>query len=243
MADDPSDAFPRVPRPLRSAIRAEREAVIARLQDAVAADHLELDELEERLDLAMQARTSADLKVLVQDLPEHAPSQVTMRVAQRREMVVVPQPAPARAPMPAVAPAQAVATYLEPEPIRVTCIFSGHQLEGRRVMPREVYIRAVFGGAELDLREATFLPGVTTVVCKATFGGVHIVVPPHVRVECIGTGIFGAFHGDNSVPPEYGDAPDTDDMPVLRVVGRALFGGVHAERRGAKRKRLPKHHR
>ena len=34
--------------------------------------------------------------------------------------------------------------------------------------------------------------------------------------------------------------PESDDMPVLRVVGWAVFGGVHAERRRPKQKRLPK---
>lgn len=240
---DPDRIDPtRVPRPLRSALRADREATIARLQDAVAADHLELDELEERLDLAMQARTAAELKVLVQDLPETAPSPVTMRVVERSQMVVATAtraaPVPAvvgagRAPVPAVVP-ETVPAYLEPAPIRLTSIFSGHQLEGRRVMPRETYVRCIFGGAELDLREATFMPGVTTVVCKATFGGINIIVPPHVRVECLGVGIFGGFHADNRAAE---DAPDTDDMPVLRVVGRAVFGGVHAERKRLKRAR------
>ncbi|MCC6624701.1 MAG: DUF1707 domain-containing protein [Deltaproteobacteria bacterium] len=206
---DPVDPK-RVPRPLRSALRAEREATIARLQDAVAADHLELDELEERLDLAMTASTSDELSVLVRDLPDTPPSPTTLAAIV---------PVMATAPVPAL-------PLTEPEPIALSAIFSGHQLEGRRFLPRALRVRALFGGVDLDLREATFLPGTTTIHCKATFGGVDIKVPPHVRVECLGSGIFGAFHADTRE-----GADDALDAPVLRIVGRAVFGGVHAQRR------------
>lgn len=234
MPDDPRDpADPtRVPRPLRSAIRAEREQVIARLQDAVAADHLELDELEERLDLAMKARSSADLKVLVADLPDAPPSAVTTRVVESYALVATPVQAPTALP----APHPTAVAVLEPEPIAMTTIFSGHTLRGRRVMPREVKVRAIFGGADLDLREATFLPGTTTVRCSAIFGGVNITVPPHVRIECLGAGIFGGFDADDR---ESDDTVDEADMPVLRIVGKAIFGGVSAERKQSRQARLP----
>jgi len=225
---DPVDPK-RVPRPLRSALRAEREATIARLQDAVAADHLELDELEERLDLAMTATTSDELRVLVQDLPDAPPSQATLVVMQRESLpAIVPSTVTSSAPAPLPA------LRSEPAPIALTAIFSGANLDGRRVLPREMKVRALFGGVDLDLREATFQPGTTTLTCKATFGGVDIKVPPHVRVECLGTGIFGAFHADNRDADD--DAPDG---PILRIVGRAIFGGVHAARRRLRVKERP----
>jgi len=227
---DPKDKPPvdpaRIPKPLRSALRAEREATIARLQDAVAADDLDLDELEERLDLALQARNSDELHVLVQDLPAYQPSAITMRVvdhAQLPALVTQAQPSNLPALRPDLAPA-----LIEPDTLALTAIFSGHDLTGRRVMPRTTKIRAIFGGVNMDLREATFQPGVTTIHVKATFGGVAVLVPPHVRVECLGTGIFGGFSADNRGAD---DTPDSDDMPLLRIVGRAIFGGVSAERR------------
>ena len=222
MADpvDPS----RVPRPLRSALKAEREAVIARLQDAVAADHLELDELEERLDLAMTAATSEELQVLVRDIPASKPSPATLVVVGERHLPAVVPAAPTR--VVADAPAQNAPA------MAITAVFSGHQLQGRRVLPREMKVRAVFGGVALDLREATFLSGATTLKVHAIFGGVDVKVPPHVRVECLGSGVFGAFDADHGAVDDGAVDPDA---PVLRILGRAVFGGVSARRRRSKR--------
>jgi hypothetical protein len=48
---------------------ADREAVSARLHEAAVEGRLEPDELEERLHLALRARTYGDLRRLVADLP------------------------------------------------------------------------------------------------------------------------------------------------------------------------------
>jgi hypothetical protein len=58
------------------------------------------------------------------------------------------------------------------------------------------------------------------------FGGVHVVVPPSLAVEVQGTAIFGGFeqlHRTSSVP--------NPDLPVVRIHGRAIFGGVSVDTR------------
>jgi len=60
------------PRPLRVGDR-ERERVVAVLQRAVADGRLTMAELDDRLALALQARTRADLQPLVEDLDRTAP--------------------------------------------------------------------------------------------------------------------------------------------------------------------------
>ncbi|MEV5826511.1 DUF1707 domain-containing protein [Spirillospora sp. NPDC052242] len=48
---------------------AERDAVVERLREAAAEGRIELDELETRLEVALTARTHADLAPLTADLP------------------------------------------------------------------------------------------------------------------------------------------------------------------------------
>jgi hypothetical protein len=53
---------------------ADRETVAERLHQAAVEGRLDADELEERLHLALRARTYGDLKRLVADLPGKAPA-------------------------------------------------------------------------------------------------------------------------------------------------------------------------
>lgn len=62
---------------------ADREAVTARLHEAAVEGRLEPDELEERLHLALRARTYGDLRHLVADLPDK-PAPWDRRAARRR---------------------------------------------------------------------------------------------------------------------------------------------------------------
>lgn len=212
----------RIPRPLRAALTPRRDAVIARLQDAVSANYLELDELDERLELAMKARNEAELDVLVADLPALPAMQVVATAA--------PRPASGQTVVVNSAPVPALATaYPALGPEHMTAIFSGIDKKGRRTLPRDMRARAIFGGISLDLREATFQPGVTTIRCFSCFGGVDIRVPPHVRIEVHGSGIFGGFTGDEADGQPESD--NSESPPVLRVVGRAVFGGVAVQRK------------
>jgi hypothetical protein len=87
MSQDPPAGQDPVPAP--PAIRAsdaDREAVVTRLQTAVGEGRIDLDEFSERADAAYRATTTADLAVLVADLPAqrvetvgdvHEPGQVS----------------------------------------------------------------------------------------------------------------------------------------------------------------------
>jgi len=217
---DPIDPS-RLPRPVVPGLAAEREATIARLQDAAAVsddDAFDLDMLEERLELAMKARTLDELRVLTRDLPA-----VTI--------------APPNAAVPAViGPPHADLRPGETRP-GISAIFSSVARRGRRLQPREMRIRAIFGSVVVDLREATFAAGVTTLDCRTVFGSIEVKVPPHVRVELGGSGVFGSFEelGDNSL------AAASPDAPVLQVLGRAVFASVEVSCRAKKQRRaLPK---
>jgi hypothetical protein len=74
---------------------------------------------------------------------------------------------------------------------------------------------------DLDFREAIMPPGVTELKIFAMWGGVEVIVPPGLNVECHGVGIMGGF--DHA--PE-GVAPTDPTAPTLRITGVALMGGV-----------------
>src|SRR3954470_23443662 len=53
---------------------ADRDAAVDALRDHAAAGRLESDELDERLETALRARTLGELRALVADLPGTSPS-------------------------------------------------------------------------------------------------------------------------------------------------------------------------
>jgi hypothetical protein len=185
-------------------LEAHRERIVARLAEHFAHDHLDTDEFERRLDLAYRATTLAELDGLQADLPALGSEQAT---------------APARAGGAALARDVA-------ERQLVVAIMSGAERKGVWTPARNVEVVAVMGGVELDFREARFGRGVTQVNVLAIMGGVEITVPPGLRVESSGFGIMGGFESLNQ-----GSSLGDDDMPVLRITGLAVMGGVEISER------------
>jgi hypothetical protein len=176
---------------------AEREKVVARLSDAFAHDRLNIEEFERRLTLAHERDTLAAINQLVDDL---ADAEVDVH---------------------AVALSYASDS---PEYREITAIFGGSQFSGPQPLPRRLKIKAVFGGVQVDLRDAIFPDGVVEMEVKAVFGGVQIIVPPTLAVECHGVAILGGFENLNRAPVSSAPA-----APLLRVRGRVVFGGVQIE--------------
>ena len=112
-----------------------------------------------------------------------------------------------------------VASSAAPARGEVVAIFGGTQRVGR-------WHVAVFGGVEIDLRDADLPAGLIEMEVQTTFGGVHIILPPSLAVEVQGTAIFGGFEHVDRTPP----TPDPN-APMLHITGRAVFGGVSIETR------------
>ena len=178
-----------------------RERVINQLIQHYAAENLTDAGLEERLMQVYAATTVPELHALVADLP-----------------VAGPEAAPGAAPSPSTAVARADYT---PERQVVAAVMGGAERKGVWTPPKQLFVVAAMGGAELDFRQARFGPGVTEVMCFVLMGGVEIVVPPGVHVDLNGLALMGGFGQVGHAPP-----PDDPAAPILKIGGVALMGGV-----------------
>ena len=103
----------------------------------------------------------------------------------------------------------------------VVAVFGGAERSGRWTVRRYTSAMAVFGGVDLDLREATFAAPVVEVNVFCMFGGVELKVPDGVTVRNQVMGIFGGSEASHLGPPD-------PNAPTIILKGVCLFGGVDA---------------
>ena len=189
---------------------ADRDAAASVINGALAEGRLTAEEHSDRLDAIYSAKTHAELVPLLSDLPASGSS-------------AVPAPAPTSG---QVAPRGRGG--------RIIAIFGGASRKGSWHAEPVIDIVAIFGGVDLDFRDAV-LPGREVVVrATAILGGVEIVVPPEMRVVD-GGGI--AILGGRDISASSAEAAGPD-APVLRVVGTCVLGGLdvkHKARKALKR--------
>jgi hypothetical protein len=186
---------------------AERHQVAEILREAAGEGRLDLDELDQRLEATYAARTYADLVPITLDLPGH----------------------PYQRPVPARPPAGSPAVVPGPDKESHFAILSGLSRKGIWVVPRQMTILALMGGAELDLRRARFAAPEVVITINAFMGGAQVIVGPDVRVQLEGTGIMGGYSGPSGLV----DAQLDESSPVVRIKGVAIWGGVSVERKHA----------
>lgn len=196
-----------VPKTNLVALRTERDRCVQRLSDAFAADVLDVDEFERRVDLAHKAESVEALVSLRDDL-EVEPSTNT-------ELVTALDPA-----------RQQALALAQPASGWCIGIMGGGERRGQWRVPRKMRAAAIMGGMELDYREAIFAPGVSTLHLVACMGGVDIIVPPNLAIECNGAGVMGAFASMERCPP----VPDPD-QPLLRISGLSVMGAFEISTR------------
>jgi hypothetical protein len=183
------------------ALRDRREQVIATLTESFANDLFDVDEFDRRIDLAHRATALVELDELVKDL---APVTST---------ALVPTPSE-----------QALAEW--PNKRTMRAILGGIEKKGRWTVPRRLKVTCFWGGGKLDFREAQFAPGITELRVTAVMGGLEIIVPPWLAVECDATSIMGGFE-----ELERGHGSPDPGRAMLRITGFALMGGVKIETR------------
>jgi hypothetical protein len=190
----------------------DRDHVVTVLNTAYAEGRLTRDEHEQRLGQVMAAKTFDDLIPVTHDL------------------VVVP---PANlAPAPLAGNRFAIDTRsATSEPERMVAIFGGVNRKGKWRIRKNTQAVALFGGIDLDLREAIFEDPVVEISGIWCFGGLDIKVPEGIEVRDQTVGIFGGTEVRDLGELQPG-------APVLVIKGLALFGGVSVKGpKPAKRKR------
>jgi hypothetical protein len=112
-------------------------------------------------------------------------------------------------------------------PERHVAIMSGFERKGVWRVPARLNVFAMMGGADLDLRDATFAAQEVVIHVSCFMGGAQITVSPETHVVMEGTGIMGGYSGPGDEVAPGGDA----SAPTVRVRGVAVWGGVSVERK------------
>jgi hypothetical protein len=112
----------------------------------------------------------------------------------------------------------------------MVAIFGGVTRKGRWRIRRRTQALAVFGGIDLDLREAVFDGEEVEISGIWCFGGLDIKVPAGMEVRDQTVGIFGGTDIRDLGEHQSG-------APTLVIKGLALFGGVAVKGPKPERKR------
>lgn len=191
----------------------DRHRVAEVLRQAAGEGRLDLDELDERLQAAYDAKTYGDLVPITADLPGAGAAVASVRTG-------VPSGSESLARY-----ASSVGVLSETKRTGDWLVEDGHSAF------------ALMGSVVLDLREARFATGEVMINASAIMGEVSILVTASTRVVLEGTGVMGEYREQRPKVP----FDPTQPGPVVRVRGLALMGSVHVQRRpapGTPRRRL-----
>jgi hypothetical protein len=183
----------------------DRHRVAEVLRQAAGEGRLDLDELDERLEAAYQAKTYGDLVPITADLPI-AHSDPPLPTPRRRAPVANPT---------------------GPSYASSVAIMSENKRLGEWVVEGDHTAVAVMGSVLLDLREAAFTAEEVVITATAVMGEVKVIVDAGTRVVVDGVGIMGEFCEQRA---RVAFDPD-EGGPVVRVRGFALMGSVNVQRR------------
>jgi predicted membrane protein len=99
-------------------------------------------------------------------------------------------------------------------------IFSGGKQRVMHQVFKGGHINCIFGGAEIDLTQASLAEGINELEVNTIFGGVTLIVPADWRVQLKMTSIMGGFSDKRAYVREN---PDTSRILVIK--GSTIFGG------------------
>ena len=157
MADEAVPAVPRGGEVLaRENLRAsheDRDQIVEQLRDAAGDGRLDSEELEQRVEAALTARTYGDLAVLVADLPAAAAVRVG-RPAPRTKDVV-----------------------------RIECRNSNTRREGPWAVPARIEILVKHGNVILDLTQAEITRPTVQVDVELRHGNLILITRPGIFID------------------------------------------------------------
>ena len=181
---------------------AERERAAEHLRRAGGDGRLTVDELDERVQQAYEARTRGELERLLDDVAEDAP--LARRAAPGSGVSVRPGPGGSR---------------------WVVSIMGGAKRAGHWRVAPSCTVLNVMGGSDVDFSQAEFAADRVDVTVFSFWGGADVYVPEDIRVEVTDVGIMGGNDVERGDPA---DAPPGG--PVLHLKLISIMGGANVRR-------------
>lgn len=103
----------------------------------------------------------------------------------------------------------------------VRVIMGSIERTGPWTVPHELSARVLLGNLVLDLRDARFATGETTIDVQITMGHVEVIVPPGIQVEVEASSLFA-----NIEERTERTSIAASDAPIVRIVGRVKLGNL-----------------
>lgn len=177
----------------------ERDAVVAALQEAAGDGRLSMAELDDRLDAALQAKTYADLDVLVADLSIELPSRALTSALPQAQ----------RPPS---------AGYSREDPLRLDGGMSSEKRGGVWTVPPFLLINQGLGSVKLNCLEATPAAQLIEIEVIGGAGSIVLVLPEGWAVDA---DRLSKSWGSKSVDVPREPAPG---KPLLLIYGALGLG-------------------
>lgn len=190
--------------PTGDALEGLRSRAVAVLSAHFVHDHLDIEELETRLDRAARATSRAELDLLTENLPSLPPAE-----AGRLGVYRVPR------------------LDHVPERRRVLNLLGDFLRTGGWVVPHHLLVVKLLGDVKLDLREARFGPEPSELVLHQGLGDLKLIVPPGLRLEIDIVSVLG----DRKEAEEEVASGADPDAPVFRISGTQIIGDIEVIRR------------
>ena len=193
-----SDLPPTVASGELRASHADRDQVVELLRVAAGDGRLSAEELDDRLERALTARTYTELAALTADLPA----------------------APGAAVMPPIAGAVSATPK---DLVRIHVHGSSVSRDGRWVVPKELDVKVRGGGVTLDFTEAVITQPLLRITAEVRGGGLRLITRPGIVVDAGDLSV----HGGSVTLPEPPD-PGAPVQLRVEIAGSVHGAGITA---------------
>jgi hypothetical protein len=180
------------------ASHADRDQVVELLRVAAGDGRLSAEELDDRLERALTARTYAELAALTADLPATPGA------------VVVP-------------PGAGAASATPKDLVRINVKGSSARRDGGWVVPKELDVKVKGGGVTLDFTQAVITQPLLRITAEVTGGGLVLITKPGIVVEAGDI----SLNGGGLELPEPPD-PGVPVLLRVEIAGSVRGGGITA---------------
>ena len=181
------------------ASHADPDQVVELLRFAAGDGRLSAEELDDRLERALTARTYAELTALTTDLPATPGA------------IVVPPGAGAVSPTPK-------------DLVRIDVDGSSARRDGHWVVPKELDVKVRGGGVTLDFTEAVITQPLLRITAEVRGGGLRLITRPGIVVDADDI----SQHGGSVTLPEP-PGPGDPILLRVEISGSVRGGGITAE--------------